>query len=54
VKVPIGRKVIVRRGVKVREIAAPAAADQDFLADLRRVFEQQDAASTLSSREGAK
>ena len=48
----IGRKKILWAGVQIGEIAAPAAGDQDLLADSIRAFEHQDAPAPLAGFHG--
>ena len=52
-KMGIGREKIFRTGTQIREIAAPAARDQDFLADALRAFEHQHTAAPLARFDGA-
>jgi hypothetical protein len=52
-EVRIFGKEMLRLGVKIREIAAAAAGDKDFLADFFGAFEKDDAAATLSGFYGA-
>ncbi|ERI27698.1 hypothetical protein BURCENBC7_AP0482 [Burkholderia cenocepacia BC7] len=49
----IRRQVVVGPGVQVREIAAAAARDADFLGKPRRVIEQHHAAAELPGDRGA-
>jgi hypothetical protein len=44
---------VLRLGVKIREIAAAAAGDQDFLAHFFGAFEEHDAATALAGFDGA-
>ena len=48
----IGRQEAVRHAAEIGEVAPPAAADQDLLARLVRVVEQQDAAPALAGAHG--
>ena len=49
----VGGEEAVGRGVEVGEVAAPAARDQDFLAGLAGMVDQQDAAAALAGLGGA-
>ena len=53
VEMRIGREEPVRRAMQVGEVAAPAARDQDFRADLVGMIEQQDLAAALARGERA-
>jgi hypothetical protein len=48
----IRRNEIFRASVQVGEIAPAAAGDQNFLADVIRVFEDQDASSAFAGFDG--
>src|SRR5262249_46486643 len=48
-KVRIRRKEILRRAMNIREVAAPAAGDQNFLSNLFRAFEDGDTTAAFSS-----
>ena len=52
-EVGVGRKEVLRLAMKVCEIAAAAAGDEDFLADAVRAFEDSDAAASFSGFDGA-
>jgi hypothetical protein len=47
-----GEKVF-RLGVNIREVAAAAAGDENFLADFFGAFEEHDAAAAFSGFDGA-
>ena len=48
----VGRQVIGRSGAEIGEIAAPAARDQDLLADTVRPLDHEHAAAPLSGARG--
>ena len=50
-EVRVGGEVAVGGGVEVGEVAAPTARDEDFLARLVGVIDQQDALATLASHQ---
>ncbi len=52
-EVGIGGKEVFRRGVKVGEIAAASAGDEDFLANAVGMFDYCDAAAALACLDGA-
>ena len=52
-EVRVGRKKVFRLAMKVGEIAAAAAGDEDFLADTVSVFEDSDATAAFSGFDGA-
>ncbi len=43
---------VLRLGVKIREVAAAAAGDQDFFADFFGAFEEHDAATAFARFDG--
>src|SRR5437667_3322397 len=49
----ICRKKVIRRGMKIRKIAAAAARDQYFLANLLRTFEDEQPTPASSGFNGA-
>jgi hypothetical protein len=51
--VGVCRQEVRRRGVAVREVAAPAAGDADLLGDLLRVVDQQHLQAALAGDRGA-
>ncbi len=51
-EVPIGREEAFRHAAEIGEVAAPAAADQDLLAGLVGVIEQQHAPPALARAHG--
>ena len=52
-EVRVARYEVVRRGMPVGEIAAPAAGDQDLARDLRVVLQHHDAPPALACLNGA-
>ena len=52
-EVGIAGEKTIRRGIEIGEVAAPAAGDQDFRADLVGMVEQQDFFSALPGRQRA-
>jgi hypothetical protein len=51
-EVRIGREEALRHAAEVGEVAAPAAGDEDLLARLVRVVEQQHAPAALARAQG--
>src|SRR5258708_32371521 len=49
----IGREEVLRAGMKIGEVAASAAGNEDFLAEAVSTFEYGDAAAALSRLDGA-